>query len=192
MRFYNDLAIRNSINETPNIKSWSLSWTDVLTFESENEENQIDELFVNKNRYTKSIKVLKKLPATSILTAGLWDTKNSIERLLWYLQNSNSSHISSEFGLLALSFQEEFGSKAFSSYNAEKLMNGELNVDTEQPNGDSYLISDLTQSNDLFKVKVFGRLKDFDVLSKLEAAQLENIDKEEWEKFLRLYTLINL
>ena len=71
-------------------------------------------------------------------------------------------------------------------------MNGELNVDTEQPNGDSYLISDLTQSNDLFKVKVFGRLKDFDVLSKLEAAQLENIDKEEWEKFLRLYTLINL
>jgi DEAD/DEAH box helicase domain-containing protein len=192
MRFYNDLAIRNAINETPNIKSWSLSWTDVLTFEAENEENQIDELFVNKNRYTKSIKALKGLPAAFILTAGLWETKNSIERLLWYLQNSNSSHIASEVGLLVLSFQEEFGAKAFSRSNAEKLINEELNVDTEKPSGDSYLLSDLTQANDLFKLKALARLKDFDVLLKLEPKQSERIDKKEWEVFLRLYSILNI
>ena len=148
--------------------------------------------FVNKNRYTKSIKTLKGLPATSVLTAGLWETKNSIERLLWYLQNSNSPKTTSEIGLLALSFQEEFGVKAYSIASAEKLLKGELNVEIEQPSGDSYLLSDLTQANELFKLKVLARLKDFDVLSKLEPAQLDSIEREEWEKFLRLYSIIQM
>jgi len=192
MRFYNDLAIRDAINSTANIKSWSLSWTDVLNFESENEENQIDELFVNNNRYTKSIKMLKSLPATSVLTAGLWETKNSIERLLWYLQNSNSQYINSEVGLLALSFQEEFGTKAYSSSNAEKFIKGELNVDADPPNGDSYLLSDLTQVNELFKLVVLARLKDFHILSTFKVEKLDSINKETWERFLRIYSLINI
>ena len=192
MRFYKDLAIRDAINATPNIKSWSLSWSDVLIFEAENEENQIDELFVNKNRYNKSIKKLKRIPAATKLNAGLLETKNSIERLLWYLQNSNSSKTISEIGLLALSFQEEFGAKAYSSTSTEKLLKGELNVEIEQPNGDSYLLSDLTQANELFKLKVLARLKDFDVLSKLEPQQLSKINKEEWEIFLRLYSILKL
>ena len=192
MRFYKDLAIRDAINSTPNIKSWSLSWSDVLIFEAENEENQIDELFVNKNRYNKSIKKLKRIPAATKLNAGLLETKNSIERLLWYLQNSNSSKTTSEIGLLALSFQEEFGAKAYSSTSTEKLLKGELNVEIEQPNGDSYLLSDLTQANELFKLKVLARLKDFDVLSKLEPQQLSKINKEEWEIFLRLYSILKL
>ena len=163
-----------------------------MIFEGEKEENQIDELFVNKNRYNKSIKKLKRIPAVTKLNAGLLNTKNSIERLLWYLQNSNSSKTISEIGLLALSFQEEFGIKAYSSISAEKLLNGELNVEVEQPNRDSYLLSDLTQANELFKLKVLARLKDFDVLSKLEPAQLESIDKEEWEKFLRFFSIIQI
>ena len=192
MRFYKDLAIRDAINSTPNIKSWSLSWSDVLIFEAENEENQIDELFVNKNRYNKSIKKLKRIPAATKLNAGLLETKNSIERLLWYLQNSNSSKTTSEIGLLALSFQEEFGAKAYSSTSTEKLLKGELNLEIEQPNGDSYLLSDLTQANELFKLKVLARLKDFDVLSKLEPQQLSKINKQEWEIFLRLYSILKL
>ena len=192
MRFYKDLAIRDAINTTPNITSWSLSWSDVLIFEAENEENQIDELFVNKNRYNKSIEKLKRIPAATKLNAGLLETKNSIERLLWYLQNSNSPKTTSEIGLFALSFQEEFGAKAYSSASAEKLLKGELNVEIEQPNGDSYLLSDLTQANELFKLKVLARLKDFDVLSKLEPQQLSKINKEEWEIFLKLYSILEL
>ena len=192
MRFYNDLAIRNAINSTPNIKSWSLSWSDVITFEAENEENQIDELFVNNNRYAKSIKNLKGIPTTSTLTKGLLETKNSIQRLLWYLQNSNSSHIESEIGLLALSFQEDFGVNAFSITNAEKLIAGEMNITPEKPTGDSYLLSDLTQANELFRLKLLARLKDYDVLSELKPEQLDSIDKEAWESFLRLYSILNI
>ena len=51
----------------------------------------------------------------------------------------------------------------------------------------SYLLSDLSQANELFKLGISVRLKDFDILSELEVEQLDSIDKEEWEKFLRLY-----
>ena len=108
------------------------------------------------------------------------------------MQNSNSPKTTSEIGLLALSFQEEFGAKAYSSASAEKLLKGKLNIEIEQPNGDSYLLSDLTQANELFKLKVLARLKDFDVLSKLEPQQLSKINKEEWEIFLKLYSILEL
>jgi DEAD/DEAH box helicase domain-containing protein len=192
MRFYNDLAIRDAISESANIISWSLGWSDVVIFEAENEENRIDELFVNKNQYAKSINMLKSLPAISVLTAGLWETKNSIERLLWYLQHSNSSYKNSEIGLLALSFQENFGGRAYSKINAEKFVAGELNVDTQKPNGNSYLLSDLTQTNSLYKLRITAKLKDFTSLSKLEVCQLDCIDREEWEQFLRLYSITNV
>ena len=192
MRFYDDLAIRNAINGTPNIKSWSLSWNDVITFEAENSEDQIDGLFVNLNRYNATIKKLKGLPVTSNLTAGLWETKNSIERLLWFLKNSDSSRLKAEVGLLFLSFQEEFGSKAFSSSEAKNVLEGEINLDKGKLTGDSYVLSDLTQVKELFGFKSLVRLKDFDVLSKLETVQLASINKEEWEMFLKLYSITGL
>jgi len=192
MRFYDDLNIRNSINSTPNIKSWSLSWSDLVIFESENEENRLDELFVKMNRYSNTIKKLKVMPAISNLTSGLLETKNSIERLLWYLQNSNSSHMNAEVGLLALSFQEKFGAHPYSNTNAQKLIDGDVNISTERPTADSYLLSDLTESNELFKLVLLARLKDFNVLSKLEPKDLTSIDKPTWEKFLRLYSILNM
>jgi DEAD/DEAH box helicase domain-containing protein len=192
MRFYSDLVIRDSINTTPNISSWSLSWTDVITFEAETDENKIDELFVAKNSYAKSIKLLKSLPAASILTAGLLETKNSIERLLWYLMNSNSIHLEAEIGLLILSFQESFGMKSYSVLNAEKFVDGEINIETENTCSDSYLLSDLTQANELFKLRILGKLKNFNVVSNFDIEKLDSIDKAIWERFLRLYSLIKL
>jgi DEAD/DEAH box helicase domain-containing protein len=192
MRFYNDLGIRDSINATPNISSWSLSWTDVVTFEAEADENKIDELFVKKNNYSNSIKLLKSLPAATVLTSTLLDTRNSIERLLWYLMNSNSHYLEAEIGLLILSFQESFGSKSYSTINAEKFLNGDFTVESEKTNADSYLLSELTQANELFKLRILGKLKNFNVISKFEIEQLDSIDKVMWERFLRLYSLLKL
>lgn len=192
MRFYKDLVIRDSINATPNISSWSLSWADVIAFESETDENKIDELFVTKNSYAKSIKLLKSLPAASILKSELLETKNSIERLLWYLMNSNSYYLEAEIGLLVLSFQENFGSKSYSTLNAEKFVNGDISIATESTNGDSYLMSDLTQANELFKLRIMGKLRNFNVISKFQIERLNSIDKTMWERFLRIYSLLKL
>jgi DEAD/DEAH box helicase domain-containing protein len=192
MRFYKDLVIRDSINATPNISSWSLSWTDVTTFESEIDENKIDELFVKKNSYSNSISRLKTLPAATILTTDLLEAKNSIERLLWYLMNSSSHYLEAEIGLLVLSFQESFAKNSYSVINAEKFVDGDISVETENTNADSYLLSELTQANELFKLRILGKLKNFNVISKFEIEQLDSIDKVMWERFLRLYSLLKL
>jgi DEAD/DEAH box helicase domain-containing protein len=192
MRFYNDIVIRDAINATANITSWSLSWTDVITFEAEADENKIDELFVKKNSYTNSIARLKTLPAATILTTGLLETKNSIERLLWYLMNSSSQYLEAELGLLVLSFQESFAKKSYSGINAEKFVDGDITIETENINAESYLLSDLTQANELFKLRILGKLKNFKVISKFEIEQLDSIDKEIWERFLRLYSVLKI
>jgi len=49
-----------------------------------------------------------------LLNKSLLVTKNSIERLLWYLANSNNSNINSEIGHLFACLQDEFGSLAHS------------------------------------------------------------------------------
>lgn len=164
----------------------------MITFEAETDENKIDELFVNKNGYSKSIKLLKSLPAATILTSGLLETKNSIERLLWYLMNSDSNYLEAEIGLLVLSFQESFGVKSYSTINAEKFVGGEITIETENTNGDSYLLSDLTQANELFKLRILGKLKNFSIISSFDIEKLDSIDKVMWERFLRLYSLIKL
>lgn len=192
MRFYNDIAIRDAISETPNIASWSLSWSDVVAFESEDDNKRNDDLYVKENRYSDTIRKLRSTPASSILNAGLLETRNSIERLLWYLMNSNSSRIQEEIGLLVMSFRENINSDAYSTINANKLLEGERTVETEKPSANSYFLSDLTQANELFKLTLFARLKDFNVLSKLEIEQLKSINKEDWERLLRLYSIINL
>ena len=52
--------------------------------------------------------------------------------------------------------------------------------------------SDLTQANELFKSRIFIRFKDFNVKANIEAVDLKVINKELWEEFLRVYTIIKL
>ena len=193
MRFYNDIAIRNAIAATPNITSWSLSWNDVILFESENEEDCFDELFVFPNRYSKSLNILNTLPITSFLNKGLLETKNSIDRLIWYLKNSSSARLNSEIGIWAAAFQEPFAFNSFSEENANKLIRTGQNTTTiEKSNtsGETFMLSNLTCANELFKTKILVRLKDLKLISSLEIENVEEIEKVIWEEFLRLYNLL--
>ena len=149
----------------------------------------MDELFVKTNRFEASISKLRALPGSSILTLGLLETKNSIERFLWFLKNSDSKYLPLEIGVLTLAFQENFGMNAYSEESAHGLLAGELNVEKEQPSGSSYFLSELTEANELFKFKVLTRLKDFQVLSNFDIEKLGVIPKDSWEAFLRLYCL---
>lgn len=195
MRFYTDLEIRNAIAATPNIACWSLSWKDVLLFEAEKEEDRLDGLFASTNRYARSIKVLNSLPIASMLNKGLLDTKNSIERLLWYLSNSANANLNAEVGLLMASIQEQFGHNSFSEEDAKlHIQKGQdiSNIKKVNPSGDNYMLSDLTCSNELVKIKVLVRLKDLNMISSIELEKLDVIEKVTWEEFLRIYSLIRL
>lgn len=195
MRFYNDIEIRNNIAETQNIASWSLSWKDVQIFEAEKEEDRIDDLFVSSNRYSKAIKLLNTLPVTATLDKGLLETKNSIERLLWYLTNSPNKKLNAEIGLMAAAFQEQFAQNSFSEENANKMLLKDqdlLAIEKTNPSGETYMLSDLTCANELFKAKVLVRVKDLKLISSLEVEKLEKIEKGIWEEYLQIYSVFNL
>lgn len=195
MRFYNDLAIRNSIAKTPNIASWSFSWNDVVLFEAEKEEDREDFLSSNKNRYSKTIKRLKSIPIAASLNQGLLNTKNSIERLLWYLSNSSNENLNSEIGLLCASFQEQFGKFVVTEKDAELLLNAKTNLKSIQkakPSADTYMLSDLTSANELYKSRILVKVKNLHLLSQIDVSELEQIDKSVWEEFLRIYSLLGL
>ncbi|GGK41323.1 MULTISPECIES: DEAD/DEAH box helicase [Flavobacteriaceae] len=195
MRFYNDIEIRNNIAETPNIASWSLSWNDVRLFEAEKEEDRIDGLFPNLNRYSKAINLLNTLPITTTLKKGLLESKNSIERLLWYLTNSSNKNTNSEVGLFGAAFQEQFAQNSFSEENANKMLQkGQdvLAIEKTKPSGETYMLSDLTCANELYKAKILVRVKDLKMISSLEVSTLDTIEKSVWEEFLQLYSLMKL
>ena len=195
MRFYEDIVIRDAISETPNIIPWSLSWSDVILFETEDDKINTDNLYVDPLRYRKAIQYLNSFPMSQKLDKGLMTTKNSIERLLWYLVNSNSLELNSEIGHFFAVQQENFNRHIFDERNVSKLLNvDETIVESKliNPGPNAYMKSDRTEANELFKSRVFVRLKDFDFRANLVAADLENIDKAKWEEFLRMYNLLKL
>ena len=195
MRFYKDITIRNAISETQNMVPWSLSWTDVLLFENEDENKRSDNLFPDESRFRRSIQELNTFPKSRELNKGLLKTNNSVERLLWYLANSNNKNLNSEIGHLFASLQDEFKSFVVSEKQASILLDPTSSVsdiEMTKPGPDAYMKSDATEANELFKSRVFVRFQDFNVKSNLVALENKEIDKKLWEEFLRLYSLLKM
>jgi DEAD/DEAH box helicase domain-containing protein len=195
MRFYEDILIRDAISETPNIVPWSLSWSDVILFETEDDNAQTDNLYVDDLRYRKAIQSVNSFPMAQKLNKGLIATKNSIERLLWYLANSNSLQMNSEIGYFFAVHQDQFNTAVFDESTVEKLLDvNEVIENSKYANAgpNAYMKSDRTEANELFKSRVFVRFKDFEVQSNLVATEVKEVNKTFWERFLRLYTLLNL
>lgn len=195
MRFYEDIIIRDAISETPNIVPWSLSWSDVIMFESDDEKLRTDNLYVDEMRYRNAILGLNSFPMSQTLNKGLIKSKNSIERLLWFLANSYSLNIQSEVGYFIAAHQDEFKKYIFDEASVSKLLDfntmiQEINLAPPAPN--AYMKSDLTEANELYKSRVFVRFKDFVIKSNLVATDEKEIDKAIWEQFLRLFTILKI
>ncbi|MGH1386699.1 hypothetical protein [Kordia sp.] len=52
--------------------------------------------------------------------------------------------------------------------------------------------SDVTEATELFSARVFVRFKDFHVKANLTANTLSEIQKNEWETFLQLYSIMGM
>ena len=195
MRFYEDIVIRDSISETPNIVPWSLSWSDVILFETDDDKINTDNLYVDSLRYRKSIQSLNNYPMTRKLDKGLLAAKNSIERLLWFLANSNSLELNSEIGHFFAAQQDDYRKYVFNESTVLKLLDVNETIDQSMltnPGPNAYMQSDRTEANELYKSRVFVRFKDFEVQSNLEALEVKEVDKAKWEEFLRIYNLLKL
>ncbi|AXG70814.1 putative ATP-dependent helicase Lhr [Kordia sp. SMS9] len=195
MRFYDDLDIRDAIAATANIVPWSLSWTDMTLFESTDKKLASDQYYPDAHYYRNALQTVLRLPKTKVLHTGLLAAKNSMERLLWFLANSNRPDIMSEVGLLFAVLQEPYGNCIVSEATAENLVQQKtvLNeIDFIPANENAYMKSDVTNPTELFRASVFVRFKDFQVKANLVPNQLSEIQKNEWEKFLQLYSILGM
>jgi DEAD/DEAH box helicase domain-containing protein len=204
IRFYDDLDKRREINETPNMQSWSLTWDDVELFSKdegpgEKNENTLDELFNDSKKYKTVRADISKLPASRDVKDDLRASNNSIERLLWYLTRSNNSmNVTKELGLYFSSFQkEERKDRVIVSKESIVplvVMQSEMKSEyLAQGSPDSLMQSDLTQANSLFKSRIYVKMGDlFPSYSLKEVKDLTEINKKEWQLFLRLFNLIDI
>jgi hypothetical protein len=191
MRFYEDLEIRKSINSTPNMYSWSLSWDDMKRFESNKEEEYFDELYVESKKYAATVKKLLQFPSSKDIDTGLIKAKNSMERLIWFLTNSNNNQITNCISLYTACFN---GGNFISENGVNEIIEGQPFNDSMKitSSADSYMLSELSTSNELFSFKSFVKMAGLELKSNLEVKQVEEIEKKVWEEFLRLYSVVGI
>lgn len=88
-----------------------------------------------------------------------------------------------------------FGKSIVGDKTSDELLNPEINVTnslTINLGLEAFMLSDVNQSNELFKSRKFIRFKDFKVKSRITISELDEIKKDVWEIFLRLYSLFGI
>ena len=188
LRFYDDLEKRNSIEETPNISHWSLSWTDVLLFE----DGLFDAFYLDVKKYRKCKQLLDQLPLQSEIDLNILKAKNSIERLLWWLTSNKTSDVT--LGYFLALFQELPGKNLVAMEDVSEFHNYNFPFSKKYalaPSATTYMISDLTQSNELFKSRVLVKIGDLSPSISFTINEMSDINKVTWENFLRLYSLLS-
>ena len=189
LRFHDDIDIRESIGKTPNIRHWSLSWTDVVLFEKGEQDN----LYFDKKKFKQTQRLIDQLPSSKEVNKNISDCQNSIERLLWVL--SNSENPKQSIGYYFSLFQEEPGKNLIPKDLTDKFHSHDDNFSFDssvKPSPDTFMFSGVTTSTELYKSRVMVRMKDLEPSVSFKIYKPENINKQEWEEFLRLYNLLSL
>ena len=115
--------------------------------------------------------------------------------MLWYLCNSNDDQLATQVGTFAAGFQTRFATPSFTEEETTQLLDPKNLIDNTSkslnPEGNFYMLSELTTANELFKTRLFVRLKDFKLLTSLSVLPLDKIEKDMWEEFWRMYCVLN-
>ena len=85
------------------------------------------------------------------------------------------------FGKISISEKSVTEIMGGSSFNESMLI---------PPASDSFMLSELSSSNELFSFKSFVKMAGLELKSNLEVKQVEEIEKKVWEEFLRLYSVV--
>ena len=108
---------------------------------------------------------------------------------------SNSENPKQSIGYYFSLFQEEPGKNLIPKELSEKFHSHDDNFSFDssvKPSPDTFMLSGLTTSTELYKSRVMVRMKDLEPSVSFKIYKPENINKQEWEEFLRLYNLLSL
>ena len=205
LRFYNDFQKRKAIIESGDKITWSLSWSDLEKFDSNEKINdqislqkKIDTVYLDSNKYKQTIDIYKKIPYWKNLNSSFLTTKNSLERLLWILSNPLESQSKDKKIALSLVLQQtEFSKpsieqdqiKEFVKKPFEKIDN--LTQAHNLKQGDFYVIPELQFKFKFASFFLGVNLKNLNVQASIGIKEInEDLNKEDWQSFWQLFNLI--
>ncbi len=194
LRFTTDIAIRDAIAALPNLQPWSLSWDDVVLFEREEDQERQDKLVVPGNAKVKQY--LRQLRKNVPFHDNLWSAKNSIERLLWYLGHSASDSCRLSVSSYLATCKKDPNQGYLTESDAAAFCSDPhmLSADSKAPPSDThFMITDLNESNELYKARIMVRLRDLTAACALHVAdQPRDIVKDVWVQYWQLYNLVKV
>lgn len=158
----------------------------------------LDVLFLDEQIFghtkSKIDQIESRLDKNMKINRSITVPKNSIERLFWVLSHKNFSP--NDIGYLFSCFQKQAGKNYCQPVDLLQVDDFETSLDSifsnNQRHGDCYFVSDKSMQNDLFSVRILSRFRNFKLMTSFELFNQTDIDKEEWEHFLRIFNLISL
>ena len=136
--------------------------------------------------------MLDQLPLQSEIDLNILKAKNSIERLLWWLTSNKTTDVT--LGYFLALFQELPGKNLVAMEEVSEFHNYNVPFSKKYalaPSATTYMISDLTQSNELYKSRILVKIGDLSPSVSFLVNEMSDINKVTWENFLRLYSLLS-
>jgi len=204
-RFYDDLQKRQAVAASGNIISWSLTWADLERFDISKKENDSnrrtqrrDTLYMDRNDYRECIEVVKKIFGPRAVQEGLFDTENSMERLLWRLScGMDEKEVEVATGRYLGCLRKSFAKATADASEIDSILERteiELNADlkaTKVDKGEFYVFPETQPESPFATLRLAVYFKDSRIKSLLSTGtQTGQFPKEDWELFWQVYNLV--
>lgn len=197
-RFIQDVRKRAAIVASGDKLTWTLTWDDLDCFDSTEEAKRKDSLDMGAPRFDQTRNKLRRAGLLGMEAQSLLNTSNSMERLLWILENpaaTQPTNTSLQEALLTL--QSSFGypsvpSDEIANYFGEKLAAPDPSLRTQGNADGSFWVFPEIQLDKPGIVQFLNavQLKNRELKSKVQIYPIEGaMEKDVWQRFWHLYNI---
>lgn len=197
-RFASDLRKRVAIANSGNKLSWTLTWDDLQKFDALESIDRQDSLAIRPT-HANTINAYRSIPYWQALSNEMVQAANSMDRLIWLMQNPLPEHQSiKKINLFLSLLQTNFGRPSVNSNEIETVINqfsdwpAAEKMATNLANGDFYIFPDIQMPKAGFvSLKAAIRVADLQMQARIFVDNaISEIPKEEWMQFWQTYNLI--
>lgn len=195
LRFYNDFKKREAIRVSGSIISWTLTWDDLELFDP-HDAVACDSLKINRVLYRETISMLERNYGIN----DFLDVPNSLSRLLYFIKNPKDMiTLKENIALYFASWQSNIHQSSCCAYSEIRKA---LEKDTTQldlstvsdevmESGEFYMKSEIMKPDTIQTSKIWVDANKLNVCFSIYLNSIsEDLNKEDWNNFWRVYNLL--
>ena len=195
LRFYNDFKKREAIRVSGSIISWTLTWDDLELFDP-HDAVACDSLKINRVLYRETISMLERNYGIN----DFLDVPNSLSRLLYFIKNPKDMiTLKENIALYFASWQSNIHQSSCCVYSEIRKA---LEKDTTQldlstvsdevmESGEFYMKSEIMKPDTIQTSKIWVDANKLNVCFSIYLNSIsEDLNKEDWNNFWRVYNLL--